>query len=190
MTTALTGNRGADTLAGEAGNDTLSGEGGADVLDGGAGNDLLDGGTENDTYHFGRGGGQDVIVDRDSTPGNLDVIALGAGIAPGRGARRRAREMTSFWDSRDRRPAARHLLVLRGGAAGSTKSRRCASRTARLWDREALRQFVIVPTEGPDHLTGYATADALLGLGGDDTLAGRRRRRQAGRGRRERRHRR
>ena len=42
-----------------------------------------------------------------------------------------------------------------------------------MWDREALRQLVIVPTEGPDRLTGYSTADVLDGLGGDDTLAGR-----------------
>jgi Ca2+-binding RTX toxin-like protein len=66
------------------------------VLDGGAGNDHLDGGTENDTYRFGRGGEQDVIVDRDSTLGNLDVIALGLDIAPTT-SRRGGRGMISCW---------------------------------------------------------------------------------------------
>ena len=168
----ITGNRGDDVLAGDAGSDTLSGEGGADILDGGAGNDALDGGTENDTYRFGLGGGQDVIVDRDTTPGNLDVIELAAGIEPAAVQARREGDdlvlriigttdqlrVTSWFSEAS--PQQYEVEEVR--FAGGT-----------VWDRQTLKQLVIVPTEGPDSLTGYATADTLQGLGGDDTLAGR-----------------
>ena len=64
---------------------TLQGGAGDDTLQGGAGNDILAGGrydtwngnydgSGNDTYQFGRGDGQDRIVDVDTTPGNTDVV--------------------------------------------------------------------------------------------------------------------
>ncbi|MBF0329930.1 MAG: hypothetical protein HQL10_12290, partial [Nitrospirae bacterium] len=80
----VNGQQGNDTIFGNAGNDTLSGGPGNDVLMGGAGNDTLygydeddtlDGGegvdrlignAGNDTYKFGRGSGQDTIVDYDT----------------------------------------------------------------------------------------------------------------------------
>ncbi len=77
---------GDDTLNGEAGNDTLSGGDGTDTLDGGSGEDTLDGGFGNDTlqgglgadtYLFGRGSGQDTIIDRDKTAGNLHTLRFG-----------------------------------------------------------------------------------------------------------------
>ena len=36
----------------------------------------------NDTYLFGRGSGQDTIVDYDTTAGNLDTILLNSDISP------------------------------------------------------------------------------------------------------------
>lgn len=169
---SLAGNRGDDTVSGEAGNDALSGEDGGDVLDGGAGDDSLNGGSGNDTYLFGRGSGQDVIVDRDSTAGNLDAIVLGADIAPS--------DVQASREVDD--------LVLR--IAGTSDQLRVTSWFAEsaprqyeveevrfddgtVWSRDTLSALVIVPTEGPDSLTGFATADVLQGLGGDDTLDGR-----------------
>jgi len=95
------GQAGNDSLIGEAGNDSLFGGDGGDVLQGGAGNDTLAGGTGNDvlaggvydtwngnyngagndTYLFGRGDGQDIVYDNDTTAGNTDQIILAAGIA-------------------------------------------------------------------------------------------------------------
>jgi Ca2+-binding RTX toxin-like protein len=46
-----------------SGNDTIVGFYTADVLDGGAGNDVLQGGGGGDTYLFGKGSGQDTILD-------------------------------------------------------------------------------------------------------------------------------
>jgi Ca2+-binding RTX toxin-like protein len=89
---SLAGDGGSDTLHGDAGNDILQGGTGDDTLHGGAGNDILAGGrydtwngnydgSGNDTYQFGRGDGQDRIVDVDTTPGNTDVVAFGPNVS-------------------------------------------------------------------------------------------------------------
>jgi Ca2+-binding RTX toxin-like protein len=86
----LEGEAGADYLAGVDGNDLLWGDKadapvadqGNDTLDGGAGNDQLTGYAGNDTYVFGRGYGQDIIFDQDSTPVNVDVVEFAADITP------------------------------------------------------------------------------------------------------------
>ncbi len=56
---------GNDTLSGNEGNDTLYGEEGDDIISGDQGNDLLYGADGNDTYLFGRGDGQDTIIEND-----------------------------------------------------------------------------------------------------------------------------
>lgn len=100
------GSSAGDAIAGQAGNDTLIGNGGNDVIDGGAGNDLLIGSTgwnwiyENgsyrvernttpsiaangdDTYLFGRGDGQDTVIDGDTTAGNSDTLRFKEGVLP------------------------------------------------------------------------------------------------------------
>ena len=89
---SLSGSMGNDTLLGGEGADILSGGDGADTLDGGAGNDILAGGAYstwngdytgygNDTYLFGRGDGQDTIIDNDTTAGNTDVLSIGDGVS-------------------------------------------------------------------------------------------------------------
>ena len=81
----LTGGAGNDTLNGLAGNDSLVGGAGQDSLNGGLGNDTMAGGlgrdtlvgaAGNDTYLFARGDGQDLIVDKDSTLNNNDLLAF------------------------------------------------------------------------------------------------------------------
>ena len=95
-----------DTIIGRAGNDTLIGGNGDDVIDGGAGNDLLIGSTGwnwiwengeyrvernttptlsangNDTYLFGRGDGQDTVIDGDYTAGNINTLRFKEDVAP------------------------------------------------------------------------------------------------------------
>jgi trimeric autotransporter adhesin len=72
----LSGGAGADAIDGGAGNDQLSGDAGNDTLQGGLGNDTLIGQKGNDTYLFGRGQGQDTIVDKDSTWFNSDTLKI------------------------------------------------------------------------------------------------------------------
>lgn len=103
----LQGRDGNDYLNGGAGDDDLIGGSGDDILDGGAGDDLMAGSnayylgygwsvpwrgwmyshqpataSDNDTYLFGRGDGNDTIVDIDYAPGNVDTLRFKAGIAP------------------------------------------------------------------------------------------------------------
>jgi Ca2+-binding RTX toxin-like protein len=73
----LSGNSGDNLLAGGDGNDVLAGYAGNDTLDGGAGDDLLygnEGGS--DTYIFGRGYGQDTIIDFDFDLTTRDKVQL------------------------------------------------------------------------------------------------------------------
>ncbi|MCA1323195.1 calcium-binding protein [Herbaspirillum sp. alder98] len=76
----ILGGRGADFLLGGDGGDRLHGEKGNDILDGGTGNDLLDGGLGSDIYLFGRGDGQDTVVNAERTAGDLDYVRLCQGI--------------------------------------------------------------------------------------------------------------
>ncbi len=75
-----TGNTLDNILTGNTANNTLTGNAGNDTLDGKAGTDTLIGGTGNDTYIFNRGYGTDTLQENDTTAGNLDTIALAAGI--------------------------------------------------------------------------------------------------------------
>jgi predicted extracellular nuclease len=73
----LYGGNGNDQLYGENGNDVLDGGNGNDVLDGGNGNDTLSGGAGADTFVFGKGGGNDTILDFDTA---FDQLALADGV--------------------------------------------------------------------------------------------------------------
>jgi calcium binding hemolysin protein, putative len=70
----LYGKGGNDTLIGNKGDDIISGGDGNDILIGGEGNDELQGGSGNDTYVFGRGDGNDKIINYDSDSGQNDII--------------------------------------------------------------------------------------------------------------------
>jgi serralysin len=76
-----TGNLKDNAITGNSGNNTLDAGSGNDVLDGGFGNDTLKGGLGNDLYRFARGGGQDVIIDTDTTAGNIDALSLSSDVA-------------------------------------------------------------------------------------------------------------
>jgi Ca2+-binding RTX toxin-like protein len=70
-----------ENVVGTLYNDTLIGDANDNTLSGGAGNDTLTGGAGNDVYLFGRGDGQDTVIDTDSTVLNIDVLAFKSGIA-------------------------------------------------------------------------------------------------------------
>ncbi|OGL19617.1 MAG: hypothetical protein A3K12_03785 [Candidatus Rokubacteria bacterium RIFCSPLOWO2_12_FULL_71_19] len=77
----LTGSAAINATGNAAGN-TLTGNAAANALTGGAGADTLIGGRGNDTYRFDRGAGADRIVENDTTTGNTDTAAFGAGTRP------------------------------------------------------------------------------------------------------------
>jgi len=182
----LSGSAGHDTLYGEEGNDVLQGGegddrlyggGGSDVLDGGAGDDVLNGGDRyfysgsngNDTYLFGRGSGRDVIVDVDSTSGNLDTILFHSDIVPS--------------DIRLQRVGDSLRLSLAGTedsltvdnwftGSGASRVERIQFADGTAWDVSAIQQMVLQGTDGDDVLYGYETPDTLDGRGGSDILYG------------------
>ena len=72
----LVGNAGADVLIGGQGNDYLVGGQGNDQLVGGAGDDKLEGQWGNDTYFWGRGQGNDTIIDTLADANGQNTVVL------------------------------------------------------------------------------------------------------------------
>ncbi|MEK5492547.1 calcium-binding protein [Paenibacillus sp. FSL R7-0297] len=177
----LYGNDGGDHLEGEGGGDVLYGGAGVDVLDGGSGNDTLYGGDSsdtsynrsngNDTYLFGRGYGQDTIIDYDGTEGNADVIRFAADVKPS--------------DVTVRRSGTNLELMINGtsdkltvssffDASGKYVVESAVFTDGTVWDTDALQTAAlnIDGSEASETLSGYETNDTLRGYGGDDRLYG------------------
>jgi len=164
----LYGEYGNNQLRGDDGNDSLYGSYGEDTLDGGAGNDRLEGSYGNDTYVFGRGYGQDVISEYDSTDGNLDRILMAGDIIPS--------------DIRVRRNNYDLELSINGSTDQMTVSNyfshdyyqieRIEFADGTIWDAERVKGFVTKGTEADEQLIGFETDDTLVGKGGNDTLYG------------------
>ncbi|MFH0826198.1 MAG: calcium-binding protein, partial [Pseudomonadota bacterium] len=178
----LYGEDGADTLLGGADADKLVGGNGADFLDGQGGSDTMFGGSDNelrrymgpngdDTYGFGYESGQDVVVDRDKTPGNVDTILLHEDVAAADVIVRRSKDdlVLSLNGTVDT------LTVTNWFKDESTEWRveRVSFADGTVWDADAIAQMVLQGTDNDDAITGYATADTLAGLGGNDVLSGR-----------------
>lgn len=166
----LYGGDGDDTLLGGEGADYLSGGAGADRLDGGAGDDSFDGGPGGDSYRFGRGSGQDVLLDYDPAAGVVDTIRMDAGVLPADVTLSRSGD---------------HLVISINGTADQLtvhyffwqeqpdrQIERIAFADGTVWDVPTITLKVLTGTTGPDILTGYSTADTLSGLGGTDSLYG------------------
>ncbi|SEQ13693.1 Regulatory P domain of the subtilisin-like proprotein convertase [Pseudomonas cuatrocienegasensis] len=166
----LSGLAGNDVLNGGAGEDTLDGGMGRDTLDGGAGNDSLYGGSGNDIYLFQRGGGQDVISDRDWTRGNLDVIKLAQGISPGdiKASRVDGNLELAILGTSDK------LIIRNWFYSTDSQIEQVQFADGTLWDVATLKTLSKgVASEGNDVLYGdESSADTLNGLGGDDSLYG------------------
>ncbi|RMH90943.1 hypothetical protein EBB59_09205 [Lysobacter pythonis] len=80
----LDGQQDDDVMSGGAGNDYLKGCDGDDVLDGGTGNDRLVGNAGRNIFRFGRGDGQDTILDNsDQGIGSFNTLEMKSGITPG-----------------------------------------------------------------------------------------------------------
>jgi len=184
---------GNDTLVGQAGNDTLSGGDGTDSLFGGSGDDTLDGGTGddllsggawasvfspekaqvtangNDIYRFGRGAGNDIVIDRDNTPGNLDIIQLENGLAPDDLHLQNIKGdlVVQIRDSGDT------LTVKNWFIAAEWQVERIAFAEGSQWDAAQIRERAPVEgTPGDDTLQGGVGQEILLGLDGNDVLEG------------------
>ncbi len=190
----LEGGAGDDSLQGQAGNDRLLGGEGADVLQGGDGDDVLDGGAGNDilaggvydtwngnyngagndTYQFGRGDGQDTIIDDDATVGNLDKLIFKTGVA--------VADVLAVRDG--------DALILKingtpdqvridsyfsndGVNNRQIEEIRFTDSATTVWKLADIKARMLTGTAGNDTIIGYATADTINGADGNDTLEGR-----------------
>ncbi|MEW6740894.1 MAG: calcium-binding protein [Nitrospirota bacterium] len=165
------GRRGNDVLDGGTGNDNLFGEAGNDTLTGGEGNDTLYGGYGNDTYIFSRGSGQDTIIDRDESPGNIDTIILSSDITPSDIRLRQTGDdlVLSINGTND-------TLTVSNWFRNDTKQwqvERIQFADGTIWDIDATKQLVLQGSEGDDILYGFSSSDVINGMAGNDRIYGR-----------------
>jgi len=166
---------GPHTLIGSQGDDVLIGTNGDDILYGGQGRDFMDGGQGSDVYLFGRGDGQDMIVNSDpGAPGMPDRLRFASGINMAdvdvyndnglltlriKGSD----DMVSIGNYFNMAPQTRMLIQFADGS---------------FWDAQAIDRklsgtlYLAYGTPGNDVLDGGAGDDVVAGMDGDDLLYG------------------
>lgn len=171
----LDGGNGNDTLSGGAGDDSLYGGNGNDTLEGGSGSDALYGGNGNDTYLFGRGSGHDRIDNYDylGDGQDLDVIQLGAGIAPS--DIRIEVDGTSLIirinGTTDSLRIENHFMD--GGSSGDYAIDEIRFADGTVWDKAYLVALQMTGTNDDQYIYGTSGDDTIYGLGGNDVIEGR-----------------
>ena len=183
---SVNGDAGDDHLVGGAGNDTLIGGVGNDRLDGGAGDDALYGDEGSDTYVFGRGYGNDTIVNSswdDYYPGqtnSLDTVELAGLLLAEVGFKRTGNDLyilikdssdtlkiENFFYA-DAQQQARQIDAFRF-SDGSTLD---AAFVKSAVQNVGVDNDVVWGYDGADTLSGGEGADQIFGEGGDDVLSG------------------
>ena len=192
------GSSAGDTIAGQDGNDTLIGNGGDDVIDGGAGNDLLIGstgwdriwengsyrversttpqisGNGNDTYLFGRGDGQDTVIDGDRTVGNTDTLRFKEGVAPADVKLIRSGDdlVLAIRGSGDRVTLRHYFDEDWRGANGPYLIERIAFGDGTVLSFADVQAILFAGSEEAETIVGSRMDDVLSGQGDDDVLLG------------------
>jgi Ca2+-binding RTX toxin-like protein len=195
----IIGSRGNDVLTGQGGDDVLLGGAGRDVLDGGAGDDVLRGGGglwgnqaydwngEGDTYLFGRGDGQDTIIDDSWLPAETDRIELKAGITADDVRLERVRSVNGWQVDDSLRLTIRdtgETLIVKNHFNESDRFavEEIVFADGTVWSREDIKNQSLIGQAGDDELRGFydrddimfggAGNDQLQGMSGNDTLSG------------------
>jgi len=191
------GSSAGDAITGQAGNDVLIGHGGDDLIDGGAGNDLLIGSTDwksiyengqyrvernstpsisangNDTYLFGRGDGQDTLIDGDYTPGNSDTLRFKEGVAPADiRLTRNGNDLILAIRGTDDQVTLKHYFEEHGGGNRPWLIERVAFADGTAWSAAEVQAIIFAGSEEAETIIGSRGDDVLTGQGGDDLLLG------------------
>ncbi len=187
-----------DTLTGQAGNDTLVGASGDDILDGGEGDDRLIGSVEwnwrfengtlridpttqsspsdngNDTYLFGRGDGQDTVIDRDHTTGHTDTLRFKPGVtrADVKFTRTVNDLVLTIRGSRDEVTLQQYFGVTQTGASPESLIEHIAFADGTVLTFDDVQALLFGGSEEADTIMGSQADDRLTGQGGDDVLLG------------------
>jgi len=187
----IIGSRAADVLTGQGGDDVLLGGEGRDILDGGAGKDVLrgggvigwgnqvyDGNGEGDTYRFGRGDGNDTIIEDSWQQGETDRIELKAGVLPSDVRLERVRTVNGWQVSDDLKITIRdtgETLTIKNHFSESNRYavEEIAFADGTLWDAETIKSRSLLGEAGDDVLRGFnGRDDVLVGGAGNDMLEG------------------
>jgi Ca2+-binding RTX toxin-like protein len=159
------GDAGDNVLVGTSLNDIIDAGDGNDTLDGGAGNDMLRGGAGADTFLFGRGSGQDTIVD---SSGPLARVVLGPGIT--------ASDLTFLRDGLNVKvliAGTNDTLTFPGRIFEASWGTYSVIATFQLADGTVVPVHLTVQgTPGADTLAGTVDPDYLIGGAGNDLLKG------------------
>ena len=127
---------------GDAGDNLIVGTTGVNNLRGGAGNDTLRGDLGNDVYLYSAGDGQDAIEDVDATPGNVDELRFGQGIASNT-VRVRAADADIVLDLSDG-----GAVTLRNWSNPDSRVERVSFADGTLWD---AAQIELLASQPPNH---------------------------------------
>ncbi|MEJ8849669.1 calcium-binding protein [Variovorax rhizosphaerae] len=176
------GNALANVMKGNGGDNILIGAGGDDTLDGAAGNDVVSGDYGSDTILFGRGDGQDTLLDSFMHPWDMDTLLFKAGVAVA--DIRASREGDTLilkiagTDDQVRMPNYFKTQYM----YGQVKEIRFADAPATVWTASRFKDLVSLPppppvvlidgTPAPDTLTGTTGDDLINGLAGNDVIYG------------------
>ena len=195
----IQGSSASDTILGQAGDDTLIGNGGDDVIDGGVGNDRLIGSTGwefynedgqwlkrrssssavdangNDTYLFGRGDGQDTVIDGDYTEGNIDTLQFKEGVAPSdvHLVRNEQDLILEIRGSTDQITLKQYFSEDWRGLQGPYLIENIDFADGTRWSFSDVQATLFAGSAEADVIIGSRTSDHLRGQEGNDTLIGR-----------------
>lgn len=167
----LFGGAGDDTLEGGGGNDVLEGGPGSDTLCGGPGSDTLTGGEGDDVYRFAPGGGQDRIVNNDTTAGRNDVLVFDQGISPDIVAPLCMGNDLYLTVAGTVDMVRVESFFLQDGA-GNMGLNSIAFADGTSWDAASVLGRVTRAGDGSDAISGTSLDDVVDGLGGDDLVTG------------------
>ncbi|WP_085902498.1 calcium-binding protein [Kiloniella majae] len=162
-------------LNGTDGDDTITGFFGADTIDGGLGNDTLKGGDGGDTYIFGRGYGQDVIFDEQSSvfADQPDKVNFKEGISPSDLilTREGYNLIIRIADTDDTLKVINQFAYGNlGGNYHQVEEFVFADGT--IWSEYEVRLKLLTGTDGDDNISGYFWDDVIEGGKGNDVLKG------------------
>lgn len=156
-----------------SGNDVIDGFYTGDTIDGGAGNDTLRGSSGADTYLFGRGSGQDVIVEGlDHHPflDGPDKLQFGSDLAVADVRFNRVGNdlVVLIGDASDNVTVVNHFVN------GYMRIETFAFADGTSLSAEQVAALIVVPEHNPDDntITGTGANDTLTGGLGNDTLRG------------------
>lgn len=186
----IVGSKDGNILTGQGGDDVLLGGAGQDILDGGSGDDILHGGgvldewnrivdlSGDDTYRFGRGDGNDTIIEDSWKPTDIDRIQLKDGVEPSDITLRRIRRVNGWQVSDDLQITIRdtgETLTVKGHFnAGQRNAIELIEFTnGTTWGLDEIKSKTLIGESGNDELTGFNdTDDLIVGAEGNDRLIG------------------